>query len=150
MKRKVLKFLRITLIILTSLFVLLSILPYLLPVNQQKVDFKNPPFAESKFMSIDGKRWHYRQFEPSDSARGTMILVHGFSGSTFSWRKNQQVFADSGYRVISVDLPAFGFSEKDKNLMLSSVLNSIEQLSRSKDGLRHCLKEESIFSRIKF
>ena len=115
MKRIVFKFLKICAIVLLSLFVLLSILPYLLPVNQQKVDFKNPPFAESKFISIDGKRWHYRQFEPSDSVRGTMILVHGFSGSTFSWRKNQQVFADSGYRVISVDLPAYGFSEKDKN-----------------------------------
>lgn len=115
MKRKVLKFLRITLIILTSLFVLLSILPYLLPVNQQKVDFKNPPYAESKFMSIDGKRWHYRLFKPIDSIRGTMVLLHGFSGSSFSWRKNQQVFADSGYRVISIDFPSFGFSEKDKN-----------------------------------
>jgi len=115
MKRKILKFLKLTCYVLLSLFVLLSILPYFFPVNQAKVDTKNPPFTESKFLNLDGKRWHYRQFEPKDSAKGTMVLIHGFSGSTFSWRKNQQVFANSGYRVITVDLPAFGFSEKDKN-----------------------------------
>ena len=115
MKRKILKFLKISFFILAAFFVLVSILPYLLPVNQHKVDTKKPPFAESKFLKIDGKSWHYRVFEPKDSIRGTMLLVHGFSGSTFSWRKNQEVFADSGYRVISVDLPAFGFSEKENN-----------------------------------
>jgi pimeloyl-ACP methyl ester carboxylesterase len=115
MKRKILKFLKISCYLIAILFVLLSILPYLLPVNQFKVDFKNPPFTESKFIKIDGRLWHYRKFEPIDSIKGTMVLIHGFSGSTFSWRKNQEVFADSGYRVISIDLPSFGFSEKDRN-----------------------------------
>jgi pimeloyl-ACP methyl ester carboxylesterase len=115
MKRKILKFLKISCYLIAILFVLLSILPYLLPVNQLKVDLKNPPFAESKFLKIDKRQWHYRRFEPKDSVKGTMLLIHGFSGSTFSWRKNQEVFADSGYRVISIDLPSFGYSEKDRN-----------------------------------
>lgn len=115
MKRKILKFLKISLYLFFALFIILSILPYLLTVNQLKVDLKNPPFAESKFIKIDEKQWHYRRFEPKDTVKGTMLLIHGFSGSTFSWRKNQEVFADSGYRVISIDLPSFGFSEKDRN-----------------------------------
>jgi len=115
MKRKLLKFLKYSFYALIVLFVILSILPYLLPVNKMTVDPKNPPFAESRFINIDGKRWHYRSFDAKDSIKGTMLLIHGFSGSTYSWSKNQKVFADSGYNVISVDLPAFGLSEKDHN-----------------------------------
>jgi len=97
------------------LFLILSILPYILPVNKQQVDTNKPPFEESRFTKIDEKLWHYRVFEPDTPQKGNIVLIHGFSGSTFSWRNNQQVFADSGYRVIVIDLPAFGFSEKNHN-----------------------------------
>ena len=114
-KKTLLKIVKIVGIIILSLFILLSILPYLIPVNQAKVDVNNPPFKESRFINLEGKRWHYRHFKPQTTAKSNIVLIHGFSGSTFSWRNNQQVLSDSGYNVISIDLPAFGYSEKDNN-----------------------------------
>jgi pimeloyl-ACP methyl ester carboxylesterase len=110
------KILKILLIFFAVLFVILSILPYLLPVNQQKVSISNLPFKESKIIKIDSANLHYRDFSAkSDSVKGNILFIHGFSGSTFSWRNNMDYFATRGYHVIAVDLPAFGFSEKENN-----------------------------------
>jgi pimeloyl-ACP methyl ester carboxylesterase len=112
----ILKVLKILLIVFSVLFLILSILPYLLPVNKQLVDLKNLPFKESKITKLDGVSWHYRFFpSKKDSVKGNLVFIHGFSGSTFSWRKNSEFFAEKGYNVVAVDLPAFGFSEKENN-----------------------------------
>lgn len=135
MKQKIFKILKIVLFVFLGLFILLSILPYLLPVNKFKADSTNLPFSNSRFINLDGKKWHYLLFEPKDSVKGNILLIHGFSGSTFSWRKNQEVFADSGYRVLSVDLPAFGFSEKENNKFDHSAHNMSKMLVILLDSL---------------
>jgi pimeloyl-ACP methyl ester carboxylesterase len=43
-----------------------------------------------------------------------LVLVHGFGGSTYSWRNVIRAQA-SKYRVIALDLPGFGFSDKPVN-----------------------------------
>jgi pimeloyl-ACP methyl ester carboxylesterase len=40
-------------------------------------------------------------------------MVHGFGGSTWSWEKNTPVLASSGFNVIAVDVPPFGYSGKN-------------------------------------
>ncbi len=114
MKNLIYKIFKVILYFLLVVFALASILPYFLPVNNYETDENNPPFSNSKFIKIDNKNWHYRIFENKDSLTGTLVFIHGFSGSTFSWRK-QEMLMDLGYRIISVDLPAFGYSEKNKN-----------------------------------
>lgn len=64
------------------------------------------------FLDIDGLAIYVEERNP-ESSRETIVLVHGFGGSTFSWRENVPFFAGQGYRVISLDLKGFGLSHKD-------------------------------------
>jgi pimeloyl-ACP methyl ester carboxylesterase len=41
-----------------------------------------------------------------------VLFVHGFGGSTFSWRLTLDDVAGAGFRAIALDLPPFGFSER--------------------------------------
>jgi hypothetical protein len=64
-----------------------------------------PNSAYSHFADIDGVRIHYQE-------KGTgapLVLLHGFSSSTYSWKDVFEPLAKS-YRVIAVDLKGFGFS----------------------------------------
>lgn len=81
----------------------------------------NWPFSNSYFADIDGVEIHFRHWEPSgDSHRGHCLLLHGFSGSTFSW----DTFADSlqqlGFTVVALDIPPFGYSDKSPRLNQST------------------------------
>lgn len=42
----------------------------------------------------------------------TLLLVHGLASNAGFWRYNIPAFAEAGYRVVAVDLPGFGKSEK--------------------------------------
>ena len=66
-----------------------------------------PNSVYSHFADIDGVRIHYQE-------KGTgapLVLLHGFSSSTYSWKDVFEPLAKS-YRVIAVDLKGFGFSGK--------------------------------------
>ena len=66
-----------------------------------------PNSAYSHFAIIDGVRLHYQE-----KGTGTpLILIHGFTSSTYSWKDVFEPLAKS-YRVIAVDLKGFGFSGK--------------------------------------
>lgn len=41
-----------------------------------------------------------------------VLFVHGFGGSTFSWRLTLGDVAEAGFRAIALDLPPFGLSER--------------------------------------
>jgi pimeloyl-ACP methyl ester carboxylesterase len=51
-----------------------------------------------------------RYFDTGDSGGETLLLVHGIGQSLFTWRQSIDFFADSGYRVIAMDLAGCGFS----------------------------------------
>lgn len=64
----------------------------------------------SNFIEVDGMEVHYQEFgDPKDPK---MILIHGFTASTYVWTTTAPKFADEGFHVIAVDLIGFGFSEK--------------------------------------
>ncbi len=72
------------------------------------------PYSNSHFMLVDSVRIHYREWnENLAHAKGNILLVHGFCGSTFCWRENADTLAKSGYRVVAIDLPGFGYSSRD-------------------------------------
>jgi pimeloyl-ACP methyl ester carboxylesterase len=57
--------------------------------------------------------FHYRIWNDTlKQSRGKVLLIHGFMGSTFSWRENFDTLAGSGYKVIAIDLPGFGYSDR--------------------------------------
>lgn len=62
---------------------------------------------------LDGETIHYVE-------RGSgpaIVFIHGFGGSTASWRFAIDHFSQS-YRVVAVDLPGFGWSSRDATLPL--------------------------------
>ncbi len=75
-----------------------------------------PPFAESQFQVVDGVMLHYRLWEPEEEPQGQVLLVHGLGGSTFSWRYTAPFLQEQGYRVAAVDLPGFGYSDRQRGL----------------------------------
>ncbi len=66
------------------------------------------PLAEfSHFADVDGLRVHYQEAGTGPP----LILVHGFTASTFAW-KNVFARLTNRFRVIAVDLKGFGFTAK--------------------------------------
>lgn len=64
----------------------------------------------SNFIEVDGMQVHYQDF--GDSKNPKMILIHGYTASTYVWKTVAPGLADEGYHVIAVDLIGYGFSEK--------------------------------------
>lgn len=80
-------------------------------------DIPAKPWPNSRFITIDSIRIHYRTWNDTLSRpRGKVLLIHGFCGSTFCWRHNHDALAAAGYRVVAIDLPGFGYSGRSDTL----------------------------------
>ena len=98
---------------LAGLIVLFSAIPYLIPFQEGKVDRYTLAYFNSEFMQANDVELHYRKWDYGEGVgEKNILLVHGLGGSTYSWRHNAPALADAGYRVIAVDLPGFGLSER--------------------------------------
>jgi 2-hydroxy-6-oxonona-2,4-dienedioate hydrolase len=100
-------------IVLALLFIIV-VLPYLLPAENVAA-IPEKPFENSEFVIVDGVSLHYRMWK-NDDALGNILLIHGLGGSTFSFRNNAEALSSAGYNVIAVDLPAFGYSDRKRNI----------------------------------
>lgn len=101
---------KITLIIIVSLFLLILVGPFLVPVPP--LENTQPPQAladpDSQFVEINGINVHYKK---QGEGSPVFILLHGFGASTFSWREVMDPFSQYG-TVIAYDRPAFGLTER--------------------------------------
>ncbi|MEI6434614.1 MAG: alpha/beta hydrolase [Bacteroidota bacterium] len=69
------------------------------------------PYSNSHFLTIDSLELHFRTWNENISpARGKVLFIHGFIGSTYCWRMNVDALSAAGYKVVAVDLPSFGYS----------------------------------------
>lgn len=66
--------------------------------------------SHSHFVEVDGLRVHYQEF--GDLTDPTLILVHGYTASTYVWQTTAPMLAARGFHVLAVDLIGFGFSGK--------------------------------------
>ena len=69
----------------------------------------------------------------------TVLLLHGLAHSIHGWRKNVGPLARAGYRVMAIDLPGFGWSDKPGNYSLdlyTTVLGEWLEL--------HCLDQVAV------
>jgi pimeloyl-ACP methyl ester carboxylesterase len=64
----------------------------------------------SHFTEIDGTSIHYQEFGEKNNP--TLILLHGYSASTYTWHETAPQLANKGFRVIAVDMVGFGYSDK--------------------------------------
>ncbi|MBS3972654.1 MAG: alpha/beta hydrolase [Erysipelotrichia bacterium] len=123
--------------ILLLILLLFLGLPYFIPRDGRE-GVPSQPFENSLFVNTSqGIPIHTRIDQPTQPMKGQIMLVHGLGGSTFSYEDNAPFLASQGYFVVSVDLPAFGFSSRQTGLVHSQenramwlwdVLNQIEVL----------------------
>ncbi len=101
---------------LLVLFILFSVVPYLVRVETAEVSREELVFTNSDFIFINDLELHYRKW-PGDKDLGkNVLLVHGMGASTFTWRYTAPVLQEKGFRVVAVDLPGFGLSERRSGL----------------------------------
>ncbi|MDP4280608.1 MAG: alpha/beta hydrolase [Bacteroidota bacterium] len=94
---------------------LLSISAFPFSFHQEdKIPENGSIYPDSRFMKIDSVILHYRVVKPDMSVyKGKVLFIHGFCGSTFNWRNNIDTLVASGYKVVIVDLPGFGYSSRN-------------------------------------
>jgi len=107
--------------ILGILLLILLLLPYLLPTEFNN-EIPEKPFTNSVFfISSDNISLHTQVYKTNQSYQGKILFIHGLGASTSSFRNNAPYFSEQGFDVISVDLPAFGYSSKESGINHSQV-----------------------------
>lgn len=76
-------------------------LPGTMPIEELAV-------SDSHFVTISGISVHYKA---AGEGPLTLLLLHGFAASTFSWEKVTRDLA-TGARVVAFDRPGFGITER--------------------------------------
>jgi len=79
-------------------------------VDWEKVSERVLHSENSHFAEVDGMTIHYQEF--GDPADPTLLLVHGYTASTYVWHSVAPLLAEKGFHVIALDLVGFGFSDK--------------------------------------
>lgn len=64
----------------------------------------------NKDIAVSGLTLHAELSEPAHPA-GTLVLLHGFTGSAAGWGEHLDAFARGALRVIALDLPGHGQSD---------------------------------------
>lgn len=70
--------------------------------------------AHQRWVTVAGRAMNVIDIGPganAGAARGTLVFIHGLSGSWQNWLENLPFFAAAGYRCVAMDLPGFGASE---------------------------------------
>jgi pimeloyl-ACP methyl ester carboxylesterase len=80
---------------------------------------------KSRHARLDGMRVHYKSF---GKGREALVLIHGWSCNLEYWRDQVPDFAKRG-RVIALDLPGHGLSDKPK------IVYSMDLFARSIDAV---------------
>ncbi|MEM9950976.1 MAG: alpha/beta hydrolase [Chloroflexota bacterium] len=100
-----------------KLFGLVLIFCMMLTVSAQDEDIttaQDLADENGQFVMVDDVELYY--VTEGDNSNPAVILIHGFGGSTFTWRDNISVIADAGYYVVALDLPPFGLSDKSAEI----------------------------------
>lgn len=95
---------------------ILALLPYYIPSARLPGDRTALAGPEGGFWSANGVDLYYRSWGEQDAPGGAVLLVHGLGGSTYSWRHTAPALAAEGCRVVAVDLPGFGWSDRRPGL----------------------------------
>lgn len=81
---------------------------------QRYVETESLADEDGQFADIDGVSIYY--IARGDANNPAVILIHGFGGSTFTWRDNMDAVVEAGYYVVALDLPPFGLSDKSPDI----------------------------------
>ena len=82
----------------------------------------------SHFVEVDGATVHFQEF--GEASNPTLLLIHGYTASTYVWKTVAPLLADEDFHVVAVDLLGFGYSDKPAQFdyTISSQARMIERL----------------------
>lgn len=82
----------------------------------------------SHFVEVDGATIHYQEF--GDNTNPTLLLIHGYTASTYVWKTVAPILANENFHVVAVDLLGFGYSDKPASFdyTIASQARMIERL----------------------
>ena len=69
--------------------------------------------AGARYQIVSGLRIHYREWGPADGK--SLLLVPGTMAWSGTWNDIAEPLGKLGYRVVALDLPPFGFSDRPSN-----------------------------------
>src|SRR5690349_2993037 len=75
----------------------------------KSADFSDLPPLE-KFLCRGGDPLAFREYKPAGGALGTVVLIHGSSGSSTSMHPLARAFAKAGYHAFALDMRGHGAS----------------------------------------
>jgi pimeloyl-ACP methyl ester carboxylesterase len=73
--------------------------------------------VEHKYVDIEGVKVHYVEGGEGPA----VLLVHGLGTSLITWRQNFDYLVSTGYRILALDLPGHGDSDKPRSLSYDPV-----------------------------
>ena len=86
----------------------------------------------SHFTEVDGMTVHFQEF--GDPADPTLLLIHGYTASTYVWHTVAPMLAAANFHVVAPDLIGFGYSEKPQSFDYS-IASQARVLTRLMDRL---------------
>ena len=111
------RWVKVLLAILAVLAFVVFVLPLLLPLPEVGVDAQTLADPGGYFIDVNGLQTYVLEQGPEDGP--VVLLLHGFGGSTFSWREQMGALAEAGYRAVAFDRPPYGLSAKTGDLPLT-------------------------------
>lgn len=95
-----------------------------------------PPetFADEDGQFLDVNEATLYVIDRGETDAPAVMLLHGFGGSTFSWRYTIEPLVEAGYRVIAFDRPPYGLADKGTDIDYSSE-NYVELTAGLMDAL---------------
>lgn len=102
------RMLKLALVVLLAL----CLLPWLIPMPERRALPLASPFDNGAMVEHCERRWHLQRWEPAVEPRAMVLLLHGFAGSTYSWRLTGPALAQAGYRAVAVDRAPYGYGER--------------------------------------
>lgn len=120
--------------ILLFLFIILSAIPYLFSLQEKSSEIK--PYDNSELYYHQNTKYHYRVFKTKE-IKSKVVLIHGFSASTFSFRHNSDFLSQNNCLVVAIDMPGFGFSDKSDlaNYSDTSRIQAIHSILKKQDSI---------------
>ena len=79
-------------------------------VEWETVSGKIQHAEHSHFAEVDGATVHFQEF--GERINPTILLIHGYTASTYVWNTVAPQLAAQNFHVIAVDLIGFGYSDK--------------------------------------
>ncbi len=95
-----------------------------------------PNFPEPQFLYANGVKLAYYEVDgDADRRNPPIILIHGWPEIAYCWRNQVQPLAESGFRVIAIDLKGFGNSDAPTNSALYDIEHITNDLAAFLNGL---------------